>query len=169
MKINNEIKAETVRVISDNKEAELMTLSDAISIAEENGEDVICLREEDIPICKIYNYKKFMYEKNKKEKDNRKKARLKSADTKIIQLRDSTAEHDLRIKAKNITRILEDGDRVKAIIQYKGRSIRLIETGKAKLEKLISFIGTEYKIDSDIKIDGNTVTVVLAPVNQKRG
>lgn len=167
MKINKEIMADKVRVVDSEKGTTLMSLEDAIKLAEDQGEDLICLKEDEIPVCKIYNYKKFVYEKNKKDKDNKKKARLKSADTKVIQLRDVTAEHDLKIKAKNITRIIEDGDKVKAIIQYKGRSIRLIDTGKEKLKKLLSFIDAEYKIESDIKIEGNNVTVTIAPIRVK--
>lgn len=167
MKINNEIKANKVKVVDSEKGSTVMSLSDAIKLAEESGEDLICVKEDSIPICKIYNYKKFIYEKNKKDKDNKKKARLKSADTKVIQLRDVTAEHDLKIKAKNITRIIEDGDKVKAVIQYRGRSIRLIDTGEEKLKKLLSFIDTDYKIESDIKIEGNNVTVTIAPIRVK--
>lgn len=163
--INEEIKSAVVRVINnEGKGLTEMSLKDAIALAEESEEDVICINDKDeIPIVKIADYGKFLYEKQKKEKDNKKKARLKAQDVKEIQIGDSIAEHDLKIKAKNADRILADGDKVKLVIRYKGRSIRLINQGPEKLQALANLITASFKIDKTPQIEGNKVTMVVSP------
>ena len=164
--INHEIKSEFVNVVNDDtKGLTKMLLSEAIGIAEEEGLDVICLNSKgDIPVVKIGDYGKYQYEKQKKEKDNRKKARLNSQDMKEISIRDSIAEHDLKVKAHNIDRLLKENNKVKLVIVYKGRSIRLINQGPEKLQQLAGLVTEKYNIDKTPRIEGNKVTMVLSPI-----
>lgn len=167
--INNEIKSKVVNVVNEgSKGMTQMSLEEAIELAESQGKDVICLNsKESIPVVKIADYGKFMYEKAKKDKDNRKKARLNSQDIKEIQISDSIAQHDLEIKAKNIDRIISDGDKVRLVIKYKGRSIRLINEGPGKLQALVGLLNSKYKIDKTPQIEGNKVTMLVAPDAKK--
>lgn len=167
--INNEIKSEMVSVVNnDGKGVKVMKLTEAMKIAESQGLDVICINDKaDTPIVKIMDYGKFQYEKAKRAKDNKKKARLNAQDTKEIVISDSIAEHDLMIKAKNIDRILKDGDKVRLTIRYKGRSVRLINQGPEKLQALTNYITANYKVDKAPKIEGNKVTMCVAPVKGK--
>lgn len=163
--INNEIKSSMVNVVTEGgKELRLMKLSEAIELAEQTGEDVVCLNDKaDIPVVKIMDYGKFQYEKSKKAKDNKKRARLNAQGTKDIIISDSIAEHDLIIKANNIDRLLKDGNKVRLTIKYKGRSVRLIEQGPSKLQALTSHLKYPYKIESTPKIVGNRVVMCVVP------
>ena len=162
--INNEINSEYVNLVSDDsKGLQLIKLTEAIHIAEETGDDVICINDKcDIPIVRIGDYNKYRYEKAKRDKDNKKKSRLNSQDIKEIQISDVIAEHDLKIKAKHADRILQNGDKVKLVIRYKGRSIRFIADGPDKLRHLASLISVSYKIDKEPNIEGNNVTMILS-------
>lgn len=167
--INNEIKSDMVNVVAeDGKGLRLMKLSEAIELAEQTGEDVICLNnKDDIPVVKIMDYGKFQYEKSKRAKDNKKKARLNAQGTKEIIISDSIAEHDLIIKANNIDRLLKDGNKVRLIIRYKGRSIRMIESGPGKLQELASHLKHPYKVESAPNIEGNRVVMCVVPEKKK--
>lgn len=163
--INNEIKSKMVNVVAeDGKGLRLMELSEAIALAEETGEDVVCLNDKaEIPVVKIMDYGKFQYEKAKKAKDNKKKARLNAQGTKEINISDSIAEHDLIIKANSVDRLLKEGNKVKLTIKYKGRSVRMIEQGPSKLQALASYLKHPYKIESTPKIEGNRVVMCVIP------
>ena len=166
--INREIKADKVNVVNaENKGLTLMSLDDAIALAEQTEEDVILVNDKgDIPIVKIGDYSKLLYEKQKREKENKKKARLNSQETKEIQIGDATAEHDLMVKAKHIDRILTEGDKVQISIKYKGRSVRFIDDGPSKLQNLANMITAAYKVEKTPRIEGNKVSMIVAPVKK---
>lgn len=161
--INHEIKSDYVNVVSENCLTK-MTLDEAINLAEETGEDVILINNNsEIPVVKIMDYNKFIYEKKKREKDKQKKNRMTTQETKEIRISDSIAEHDIMVKAKSIDRILHEGDKVKLVIRYKGRLIRQINEGPDKLRYLASKLIEKYKVDKEPFITGNTVIMVVAP------
>jgi translation initiation factor IF-3 len=144
-----------------------MSLNDALDLAEERELDLVCISEKDgLVITKLADYNKLIYERQKREKENKKKARLNSQETKEIQIRDSIAEHDLQVKANNISRILNEGDKVRLVITYKGRSIKLIDEGADKLLALADKISTPYNIEKQPKKEGNKVAMVVAPVKK---
>lgn len=163
--INNEIKAHFVNVVNtETKGLTKMTLADAIKLAEETDEDVVLLNDKaDIPVVKICDYKKMVYEKQKKEKENKKKARLNAQTIKEIQISDAIAAHDMEVKAKNIDRILTDGDKVKIVIKYKGRSMRFISNGASKIQSLANMVTVKYNIDKTPSIEGNSVSMIISP------
>lgn len=168
--INNEIKAKEVNLVNtDTKGITRMSTDDAIRLADEQGLDLICVNEKgDIPVVKIGDYKKFLYDKQKKEKENKKKARLNSQETKEIQISDVIAEHDLEIKAKNADRIIKEGNKVRLVIRYRGRSIRLIEQGPNKLRNLVTKMQSNFKIDAEPKIEGNRVIMLVSPMETRK-
>lgn len=163
--INNEIKAHFVNVVNnETKGLTKMTLADAIKLAEETDEDVVLLNDKaDIPVVKICDYKKMLYEKQKKEKENKKKSRLSAQTVKEIQISDAIAAHDMEVKAKNIDRILTGGDKVKLVIKYKGRSIRFISNGASKIQSLANMVTVKYNIDKTPSIEGNSVSMIISP------
>ena len=161
--INNEIKSEYVNVAGINGLTK-MTLDEAINIAEESGEDVVIVNKStEIPVVKIIEYSKYLYDKKKKDKENKKKSRLSAQDTKEIRISESIEEHDIIVKAKNIDRIIANGDKVKLSIRYKGRLIRQIQDGPDKLRYLASKVKVKFKIDKEPLIEGNTVTMIISP------
>ena len=163
--INTEIKAKEVRLVTEGEGAVIVKTVDALRDAEEQGLDLICINNSgDIPVVKIGDYNKFLYEKQKKEKENKKRAKMNSQELKEIQISDSIAENDLKIKAKNIDRILKEGDKVKLSIRYKGRMARYVSEGVEKIEELEQLVTFKHKIDKPAKIEGNTVSMVISPL-----
>ena len=160
---NHEIKSEYVNVVGINGLTK-MTLAEAINIAEESGEDVVLVNKStEIPVVKIMEYSKYLYDKKKKDKENNKKNRLSAQDTKEIRISESIEEHDIMVKAKNIDKILNDCDKVKLSIRYKGRLIRQIQDGPDKLRYLASKVKVKFKVDKEPLIEGNTVTMIISP------
>ena len=123
--VNNEIKAKEVRLVNnDTKGITQMSTEEALKLADEQGLDLICISEKDeVPVVKIGNYKKFLYEKQKKDKENKKKARLSSQETKEIQISDVIAEHDLEIKANSADRIIKEGNKINLSFKTKIKTL----------------------------------------------
>lgn len=164
--INNEIKAKEVRLVGDEGTgARVISTVEALRLADEQGLDLICVSDHgEIPVVKIGDYNKFIYEKQKKEKENKKKAKMNSQELKEIQISDSIAENDLKTKAKNIDRILKEGDKVKLVIKYKGRMARYVSEGVERIEALEQMVTFKHRIDKPAKIEGNTVSMVVSPL-----
>lgn len=161
--VNREIQSKVVKVVGDAGLTQ-MSLDEAIELAEESGEDVVQVGNDDeIAVVKIIDYSKYLYDKQKREKENKKKNKANAQELKQVQISDSIAEHDLQIKAKNIDRILTSGDKVKLVIKYRGRAVRLIEQGPSKLQYLANMISVKYSIESTPKIEGNRVSMVISP------
>lgn len=158
--INNEIKSKEIRLITETGN-EILNTKTAIKKAEEMGLDLICINtNSDIPVCKIGNYSKYLYEQKKKEKENKKKQKV--VETKEIKIGDSTELNDLKTKAKQIDKFLTNGNKVKLSIRYRGRAIRMISEGPEKLQNLMNLLSIDYIIDQPVKTAGNTVFVTIA-------
>ena len=157
------IKAITVKFVdTENGTTQEMDLRDVGKIAEDKGLDVICVNESGgIPVVKIGDYSKMVFDKKKKEKENLKKQRSSIADVKEVRITDTIAEHDLKIKAKNVDKFLANGDKVIISIRYKGRTIQFIGNGKNQIKKLLSFV-TEPFVEGKYATTGNTVSVTIA-------
>lgn len=159
-----EIKTSNVVLVSEDGLVEMST-EEAKAEAEKQGLDLVVMNEKgDKTIVKMLDYSKYKYEKAKQSKENKKKQRLNTQALKEIQISDVIAQHDLSIKAKNIDRILLDGDKVQISIKYKGRAIRNIAQGPEKLQQLVNLVTAKYKIDRTPKIESNRVTMIISPV-----
>lgn len=161
MKNMQEISAKEVRLVTEEGN-QIIETSKAIEIAEEEGLDLIVVSNGDIPVCKLGDYNKYLYELKKKEKEAKKKNKV---ETKEIYISDSIEVHDLKTKAKMIDKFLTNKDKVRLAIRYKGRAIVHINEGGKKLETLTTYISVPFKIDSPSKIMGNQVAMVIAPKN----
>lgn len=160
--INNEITAPVVRLVTEEGAHEIAT-TEALKMAREQELDLICISDSGrIPVVKIDDYNRYLYEKNKKKKDQEKKARLNSIDNKEIQLSTSIADHDLEIKASKMDKMLEKGARIRIVIRYRGREMARISEGPAKLTKLTDKITAKYKVEKMARIEGNQVSMIIA-------
>lgn len=142
-----------------------MDINAALSMADTEGLDLVQMSENNgTAVCKLMNYSKFLYDQKKKEKANNKgKQELKE-----VRMNDGTAENDLRIKAKTVSRLLKEGDKVKVSIIYKGRMIRLADQrGQERLIKFETMVEEPHNIDLKPKLDGNRVCMVLSPKTSK--
>ena len=161
--VNEEIKAKEVRLIMEGKN-DVLKLEEALKMAQEEGLDLICINtKSDIPVCKIEDYNKYLYEQKKKEKEMKKKSKMTMVETKEIRISDSIEINDLRTKAKMIDKFLSNKNKVRLVIRYRGRAIAHINEGGKKLENLTNLISVPYQVDTPSKILGNQVLMIVAP------
>lgn len=167
-KINHQIRAKELRVITDTGENfGVLSLSEALAKAQEFGMDLIEISPTAIPpVAKIMDYGKFQYQQNKKQKEN--KARAHTTDTKSLQIKIGTSEHDLELKAKTASGWLKEGNRVKINLFLSGRS-KFAEIGfkKERLNRILSLISEEYRMSGDPQSTPKGLTVILERASKK--
>lgn len=160
-RINNFIRADKVRIIGDNIESKIISLQEAISLAQELELDLVEINSSSNPIiCKICDYSKFLYEKKKKDKE---KKNANKHTLKEIKLGAHIQQHDVDFKLKNTRKFLEHGDKVKAYIQFKGREIIYKEQGEIILLKFIESLSDIGKPESLPKLEGKNMFVIISP------
>ncbi|MBP6358085.1 MAG: translation initiation factor IF-3, partial [Sediminibacterium sp.] len=133
-RINDRIRVPQVRLVGDNVEVGVYSTQEALKIAQEQELDLVEISPTaDPPVCKVIDYKKFLYEKKRKEKEM--KANSKQSEIKEIRFTPSTDDHDFNFKAKHAENFLKDGNKVKAYVQFKGRAIMFQDRGQLLLLK----------------------------------
>ena len=141
-----------------------MPIEKALDYASEQDLDLVEVAPgQDMPVCKVMNYGKFKYEQSRKEKEARKKQKI--VDTKEIRLSSTIDTHDFEFKAKNARKFLEDGDKVKATIKFKGRELNNTSFGANVLNKFaeaLSDVGTAEKAP---KLEGRSMMLIISPKN----
>lgn len=163
MRINEEIRAREVRVVSDEGEQlGLMTLQDALKMALERNQDLVEVAPNaKPPVCRIMDYGKFRYEQQKKDREARKKQ--KTFDVKEVKLRPKIETHDYLVKLKNAQRFLADGDKVKAVIMFRGRELSHPELGLEILKRLGEDLKDICVTEREAKLEGRNMIMILAP------
>ena len=119
----------------------------------------------DPPVCKIMDYGKFLYEKNKKERDARKKQH--HTQLKEIRFRPRTDTHDFQFKTKHAHEFLSDGHKVRAYVQFRGRDIIYKEQGMVILARFVDALKDVAKLDQEPRMEGRRMTAILAPLKTK--
>ncbi len=160
---NLEITASSVRLVDENGEMlGVVTLEKALDHAQRLGLDLVEISPHaEPPVCKIMDFGKYKYQEKKKLHDSRKKQ--KTITTKEIKLRPTISDHDLGIKVKSINSFIEDGDKVKISLKYKGREITHQEIGTAVFEKIKAMLCEGSKIELDPKMEGNQLLMIVGP------
>lgn len=143
-----------------------MDIKEALNIAREKNLDLVeIVPDASIPVCRILDFKKFLFEQKKKEKEIRKKQRV--TQTKEIRFTPDISEHDYKFKKEHIENFLKEGHRVKVSIFYKGRVILHKERGYELMERLIKELSNYGKIDRAPKLEGQRLSVTFIPINVK--
>lgn len=156
--LNNQIRFSEIRIVGDEVEAGIYTTSDALKIAEDMGVDLVLLSDKSTPpICKIIDYKKFLYELEKKSKSQ------KSAPLKEIKLSPNIGEHDIEFKAKNAMKFLEDGSKIKLTMEFRGREMMFKEKGELTLLKFIDSLNGSGTAETLPKLEGKKIIVYIKP------
>lgn len=141
-------------------------LQDALDMADEQSMDLVEIAPNaDPPVCKIMDYGKFLYEKNKKERDARK--RQHHTQLKEIRFRPRTDTHDFQFKTKHAYEFLSDGHKVRAYVQFRGRDIIYKEQGMVILARFIDALKDVARLDQEPRMEGRRMTVTLAPLKTK--
>lgn len=153
------IRAKEVRLIDEEgKQVGLIPVQEAIKLAKERGYDLVEVAPNaNPPVCRIVDYGKYKYQLSKKHTSKR------TTDVKEIKIRPHITEHDLGLKAKNIMRFLDEGDKAKVIMHFRGREIVRREAGMKVFEKLTELITGKYNIELQPKHEGNHIIMVIAP------
>lgn len=151
-KINGEIRYPSVRVIGANGEPlGIMSSRDAELLARKMGVDLVEIASNaNPPVVKTIDWGKYQYQKMKEEAKNRKKAREKQSELKTMKIGLKISDNDLGIKVRKIKEFLEDGDRVKIMVIFRGREMTHKELGQEMIDKIINLISAEI----DIVIEG---------------
>ncbi|HQH19486.1 MAG TPA: translation initiation factor IF-3 [Bacteroidales bacterium] len=160
--INERIKAPVVRVVGENIETGIYPIKEAIQMAKDADLDLVEISPTaNPPVCKIIDYKKFLYEQKKKQKDI--KAKAAKVIVKEIRLSPNTDEHDFNFKLKHTIKFLEDGAKVKVDVFFKGRSILYKEQGEIILLKFADAIMEYGKIEQLPKLEGKRMIMIVSP------
>jgi len=163
IRINERIRAREVRVIDDKGEQlGIMPPFDALKIARERGLDLVEVSPTAVPpVCRIQDYGKFLYEKDKSERAARKKQKV--IVVKEVKFSVTVDEHDYQTKKNQAVRFLTEGDKVKASLRFKGRQMAHRELGYAIINRLIQDIGDAGVVEFMPRMEGTTLHAILAP------
>uniref|UniRef100_UPI00404B3DDD translation initiation factor IF-3 n=1 Tax=Gelidibacter sp. TaxID=2018083 RepID=UPI00404B3DDD len=165
-KINSNIRAEKVRLVGENIEPGIYSLREALTFAEEQEVDLVEISPKaDPPVCKVMDYKKFLYEQKKRDKAL--KAKATKVVVKEIRFGPQTDDHDYEFKKKNAEKFLKEGAKLKAFVFFKGRSIIFKEQGQILLLKLAQDLEEHGKVEQMPKLEGKRMTMFLAPKKVK--
>ncbi|WP_091425974.1 translation initiation factor IF-3 [Formosa sp. Hel1_31_208] len=165
-KINSKIRAEKVRLVGDNIEVGIYSTKDALAIADEQGLDLVEISPKaDPPVCKVMDYKKFLYEQKKREKAL--KAKASKVTVKEIRFGPQTDDHDYEFKKKHAEKFLKDGAKLKAFVFFKGRSIIFKEQGQILLLRLAQDLEELGKVEQMPRLEGKRMTMFIAPKKVK--
>ena len=165
-KINDEITAPEIRLVGDNVEIGIYEIKKALSIAKNLESDLVQISPNaNPPVCKVMDYKKFLYEQKKREKQ------LKSKATKVvvkeIRFGPQTDEHDYSFKKKHAEKFLKDGAKLKAYVFFKGRSIIYKDQGEILLLKLAQELEEIGKVEQLPKLESKKMIMIISPKKSK--
>jgi len=168
LKVNREIRAPKVRVISHTGEQiGVLSLFEALAKAEQEGLDLVEISPgSSPPVCKIINYGKFRYDQTKREKESKKSQH--QVKVKEIKLKPNIDDHDLETKTKHAKDFITKGNKVKITCTFRGREMAHPEIGEALVNKVCDELEEIATAESPAKMFGRMLTVVLAPGGKKK-
>ncbi len=164
---NEQIRAREVRVIDDQGEQlGILSRNAAIDLAKERGMDLVeVAANAEPPVCKIMDYGKFKFEQSKKKQEAKRNATV--VQIKEIKVRPKTDEHDYQTKLKHVRRFLEDGDRCKVTVFFRGREIVHKDRGQTMLERVVEDTRDIAKVEQPPSAEGRTLHMLLVPLPKK--
>ena len=167
MRINEEIRIREVRVTDANGEQlGVMLTRDALKLAEDKHLDLVEVAPKARPpVCRIMDFGKYRYEQQKREKEVRKKQKIITI--KEVKLRPNIEQHDFEVKLKNAQRFIEEGNKVKVTIMFRGRELSHPELGSEVLGKLARALEGVVTVERPAKLEGKNMTMILSPKAQK--
>ena len=161
--INEDIKFSEVRLIDAEGQMQgVVSIKDALAAADEADLDLVCISPNpENPVCRIMDYGKFLFEQGKRDKEAKKKQ--KETETKEIGIKLTTDVHDIDVKKKAVIKFLNEGDRVKINIRFRGREMAYQQQGYAVMDKFAEGIAEYGQIDKRPKIEGRNMVMYIVP------
>ena len=160
--INEQIREHEVQVIDEQgSKLGVMKTHDAILTAEQKNLDLVLVAPNAKPaVCKIMNYGKYKFEQAKKEKEARKNQ--KTVEVKELRVTPNIEEHDFNFKAKNARKFLEDGNKVKITVRFRGRELNYVKLGEETLNKFVEDLSDIAQVEKKPLLEGKNMFIILA-------
>jgi translation initiation factor IF-3 len=164
-RVNEQIHVREVRIVGDGIESTVMPTFKAIQLAEQKGVDLVEISPNaQPPVCRLIDYSKFIYQQKKHQKEM--KAKQVKVDVKEIRFGPQTDDHDYNFKLKHAHGFLSDGDKVKAYVFFKGRSILFKEQGEVLLLRFAADLEDYGKVEQMPQLEGKRMIMFIAPKKQ---
>lgn len=162
-RINNRIYAREVRVIdAEGEQLGILPIKEALAIAEQRELDLVEVAPNATPpVCRLMDYGKYLYEKQKRERDARKSQ--KQIEVKEVRLRPKTGEHDIQVVLSKIRKFAGEGDKIKVRIRFRGREIYHPEVARDLLQRVSDEVADIVDIESRPAFEGNSMIMIMAP------
>ena len=162
MRTNERIRAKEIRVIDEEGQIGVMPPQDALRLARERGLDLVEVAPTATPpVCKIIDFGKYLYEQKKRQHEAKKKQ--VTIEVKEIKFRPATDQHDYNFKMKHAQEILQDGNKVKATVRFKGREITHKELGAALLDRLTTDLAEYGQLEFRPRLEGMQMIAIFTP------
>ena len=161
-RINGKITAREIRLVVEGEEPQVMTTSAALQLAEEQEMDLVEISPNAVPpVCKIMDYRKFLYNQKKKQKEL--KAKQSKVVLKEIRFGPNTDDHDFQFKLTHARKFLEEGSKVKAYVFFRGRTIVFKDRGEILLLKFVQELADLGTLEQMPKLEGKRMIVMINP------
>lgn len=162
-RVNGDIRSASIRLVDQNGNmVGVVTVNEGIRLAEQAGLDLVEISPgASPPVCKILDYGKYKYEVQKKAHEARRKQKV--IQIKEIKLRPTIDKHDLQIKMRNVLSFLDDGDKVRITLRFRGREMDHQELGVQVLDRVQEALKDHAKIEQSPKIEGKQIVMTVAP------
>jgi translation initiation factor IF-3 len=167
-RINERIFASPLRVIdAESKQIGLLSKVEALNLAREQELDLVEIAPmAKPPVAKIIDYNKFLYQQSKKKQEEKKKA--KSSETKEIRLGPFMSENDLQVMIRRGREFLEDGDKIRLVVKFRGRQITRSDFGRQVIQKVVEALSDISKVDREPKFEGRQMVALLSVEKGKK-
>ena len=166
LRINHRIRVPEVRVIAEEEQLGVLPTHEALRLAEERGRDLVEIKPRAVPPgCRVMDYGKSIFEKKKQiaaAKKNQKQIQVKE-----IKFRPGTEEGDYQVKLRNLVRFLEDGDKAKVSLRFRGREMAHQELGMELLKRVEADLAELGTVEQHPKLEGRQLMMVIAPKKRK--
>ena len=165
--INEQIRFKEVQVIDEegNKLGKMNT-DEAIDLAMDKNLDLVLVSSNpENPVCKLMNYGKFKFEQAKREKESKKKQ--KTFELKELRVTPNIEEHDFNFKVKNARKFLNDGNKVKITVRFRGRELNYVKLGEQVLNNFSESLSDVATLEKKPLLEGKNMFIILAPINNK--
>lgn len=161
-RVNEQIRSREVRIVGDDVEPIVLPIQKALQMAEQQGLDLVEISPNATPpVCRLIDYSKFLYQQKKRQKEL--KAKQVKVEVKEIRFGPQTDEHDYNFKLKHAKEFLSDGDKVKAYVFFRGRSILFKEQGEVLLLRFANDLEEYGKVEQMPVLEGKRMIIFIAP------
>jgi len=166
-RVNDKIRATEIRLIgADGDNVGVVTPTRAMQMADEAGLDLVEISPNaNPPVCKIMDFGKYKYETQKRESEARKKQKI--IEVKEVKFRPNTDTHDYDVKMRNVFKFLENGDKVKVTLRFRGREMAHLNLGRELLERVAEDVKDVARIENMPKMEGRQMIMMVGPLPQK--